>query len=98
MYNNLRNKADQVQFNFQNVAVDLKKSKILYKALLQVLKNKIGDCIDKKKRIANLQMLIDYLEELIEIVKSSNSNKEKINVNLIGIIRKIKKELSLLKC
>ncbi|CAG8652933.1 5609_t:CDS:2 [Dentiscutata erythropus] len=97
MYNNLQNEADQVQLNFQNVAVDLKKSKILNKAILQVLKNKIGDCIDNKKRIADQQVLINYLEEQIEIVKSSNSNREKINVNLIGIIRKIKKEQSCVK-
>ncbi|CAG8706663.1 5230_t:CDS:2, partial [Dentiscutata heterogama] len=78
----------------ENEAVDLKKLKILNKALLQVLKNKIGDCIDNKKRIADQQVLINYLEEQIKIVKSSNSNKEKINVNLIEIIRKIKKEQS----
>ncbi|CAG8555737.1 15173_t:CDS:2 [Dentiscutata heterogama] len=97
MYNNLQNEADQVQLNFQNAAVDLKKSKILNKAILQVLKNKISDCIDNKKRIADQQVLINYLEEQIEIVKSSNSNREKINVNLIGIIRKIKKEQSCVK-
>ncbi|CAG8459228.1 27158_t:CDS:2 [Gigaspora margarita] len=56
----------QAKSNFQKNFKDIQKSKNRNKALLQVLKSKIEDCIDNKKKIADQKVLINKLIEQLE--------------------------------
>ncbi|CAG8578275.1 35634_t:CDS:2, partial [Racocetra persica] len=78
----------EINFLYQQIIQKDEIYKELHDKMYQAQLNS-QNCIDNKKKIANQQKLIDNFQEKIEIVEISNSNKEKIIVKLIGIIRRI---------
>ncbi|RIB00507.1 hypothetical protein C2G38_2234084 [Gigaspora rosea] len=74
MFKELQARIIEAQSNFQNNFKDLQKSKERNKALLRVLKSKIENCTDNKKKIADQKVEINKLIEQLKIAEKTIEN------------------------